>query len=95
MHCAARRPSISARVSQLQVQNLFRPRFVEEAANVVFVGGVGLGESHLVTALIRPLPRALRLPRPRPQTRLHAEIPPWPVQTSWANAELPAPTPAV
>ena len=38
-------------INQLQVQNLFRLRFVQEAANVVFVGGVGLGKSHLVTAL--------------------------------------------
>ena len=34
--------------NQLQVQNQFRLRFVQEAANVVFVGGVGLGKSHLV-----------------------------------------------
>ena len=39
------------KINQLQVQNLFRMRFIEEAANVVFVGGVGLGKSHLVTAL--------------------------------------------
>ena len=39
------------KINRLQVQNLFRLRFLDDAANVVLVGGVGLGKSHLVTAL--------------------------------------------
>ena len=39
------------KLNRLQVQNLFRLRFLEEATNVVLVGGVGVGKSHLVTAL--------------------------------------------
>ena len=31
--------------------NLFRLHFVEHASNVVFIGGVGLGKSHLAIAL--------------------------------------------
>ena len=38
-------------LNRLQVQNLFRLRFLDDATNVVLVGGVGLGKSHLVTAL--------------------------------------------
>jgi len=39
------------KINRLQVQNLFRLNFIEEHANVIFVGGVGLGKSHLATAL--------------------------------------------
>ena len=39
------------KINRLQVQNLFRLRFLDDASNVVLVGGVGLGKSHLVTAL--------------------------------------------
>ena len=39
------------KINRLQVQNLFRLRFLDHATNVVLVGGVGLGKSHLVTAL--------------------------------------------
>jgi len=38
-------------LNRLQVQNLFRLRFIEEAANVVLIGGVGLGKTHLSIAL--------------------------------------------
>ena len=38
------------KINRLQVQNLFRLRFLDDATNVVLVGGVGLGKSHLVTA---------------------------------------------
>jgi DNA replication protein DnaC len=38
-------------VNRLQVQNLFRLRFIDEHANVIFIGGVGLGKTHLATAL--------------------------------------------
>ena len=36
-----------------QVMNLIRLHFVEHASNVVFIGGVGLGKSHLAIALAR------------------------------------------
>ena len=39
------------KINRLQVQNLFRLRFIEETANVVFIGGVGLGKTHLSIAL--------------------------------------------
>lgn len=38
-------------INRLQVQNLFRLRFLEEKANVIFLGLVGLGKTHLATAL--------------------------------------------
>jgi DNA replication protein DnaC len=38
-------------LNRLQVQNLFRLRFIEDAANVVLIGGVGLGKTHLSIAL--------------------------------------------
>jgi DNA replication protein DnaC len=39
------------KINQAQVQNLFRLKFVENKSNVVFIGGVGLGKTHLTTAL--------------------------------------------
>ena len=39
------------KINRLQVQNLFRLSFVEESANVILVGGVGLGKTHLSIAL--------------------------------------------
>jgi DNA replication protein DnaC len=39
------------KINRLQIQNLFHLNFVPEKANVVFVGGVGLGKTHLATAL--------------------------------------------
>jgi len=39
------------KINRLQVQNLFRLRFVEDKANVIFLGGVGLGKTHLASAL--------------------------------------------
>jgi DNA replication protein DnaC len=38
-------------INRPQIQNLFRLQFVEQKANVVFLGGVGLGKSHLAVAL--------------------------------------------
>lgn len=38
-------------INRLQVQNLFRLKFVEDKANVIVLGGVGLGKTHLATAL--------------------------------------------
>jgi DNA replication protein DnaC len=39
------------KVNQAQVQNLFRLAFLQDKASVVFIGGVGLGKTHLATAL--------------------------------------------
>ena len=39
------------KINRLQVQNLFRLAFVEEKANVIFLGTVGVGKTHLCTAL--------------------------------------------
>ena len=39
------------KINRLQVQNLFRLKFVEDKANVIVLGGVGLGKTHLATAL--------------------------------------------
>ncbi len=39
------------KINRAQVQNLFRLKFVDDFANVVFIGGVGLGKSHLAIAL--------------------------------------------
>lgn len=40
-----------SKINRLAVQDLFRLKFIEERANVVIVGGVGLGKSHLSIAL--------------------------------------------
>jgi len=39
------------KINRSQVQNLFRLAFLQDKASVVFVGGVGLGKSHLAMAL--------------------------------------------
>jgi DNA replication protein DnaC len=39
------------KLNRLQVKNLFRLQFIPDKANVIFLGGVGLGKSHLATAL--------------------------------------------
>lgn len=38
-------------INRLQVQNLFRLSFIKEQSNVILVGGVGLGKTHLSIAL--------------------------------------------
>lgn len=40
-----------AKINQLQIQNLFRLAFINDKANVIFLGGVGLGKTHLSIAL--------------------------------------------
>jgi DNA replication protein DnaC len=39
------------KINRLQIQNLFRLEFLTQKANVIFLGTVGLGKSHLATAL--------------------------------------------
>ena len=39
------------KVNRAQVQNLFRLAFLKDKANVIFMGGAGLGKTHLATAL--------------------------------------------
>lgn len=39
------------KINRAQVQNLFRLAFMAQKGNVIFMGGVGLGKSHLATAL--------------------------------------------
>ena len=39
------------KINRLQVQNIFRLAFIEQKANVIILGGVGLGKTHLCTAL--------------------------------------------
>jgi|SRR5688572_13319041 len=39
------------KINRLQVQNLFRLEFLTQKANVIFLGTVGLGKTHLATAL--------------------------------------------
>src|SRR5260370_38508251 len=39
------------RLNRLQVQNHFCLAFIKAKANVIFLGGVGLGKTHLATAL--------------------------------------------
>ncbi len=39
------------KINRTQIQNLFRLAFLAEKTNVIFMGGVGLGKSHLSCAL--------------------------------------------
>ena len=39
------------KINRPQVQNLFRLAFLKDQANVIFMGGAGLGKTHLATAL--------------------------------------------
>jgi DNA replication protein DnaC len=39
------------KINRPQVQNLFRLSFLKDKTNVIFMGGVGLGKTHLVSAL--------------------------------------------
>lgn len=39
------------KINRLQIQDLFRLQFVQDKANVVFLGLVGLGKTHLASAL--------------------------------------------
>ena len=39
------------KINRLQVQNLFRLNFIKDKGNVIFLGTVGVGKTHLATAL--------------------------------------------
>ncbi len=39
------------KINELQVKNLLRLSFVEKKTNVILMGGVGLGKSHVASAL--------------------------------------------
>jgi hypothetical protein len=39
------------KINRTQVQNLFRLAFFKDKTNVIFLGGVGLGKTHLASAL--------------------------------------------
>jgi DNA replication protein DnaC len=39
------------KINRLAVQNLFRLKFIEDKANSILIGGVGLGKSHLAIAI--------------------------------------------
>jgi len=39
------------KINKTHVQSLFHLKFIEEKANVIFLGGVGLGKTHLAAAL--------------------------------------------
>ncbi len=39
------------KINRAQIQNLLRLNFIEQQANVVFLGGVGLGKTHLAITL--------------------------------------------
>ncbi|MCP4257587.1 MAG: ATP-binding protein [Planctomycetes bacterium] len=39
------------KINRLQVKNLFRLQFINSKSNVIFLGGVGLGKTHLASAL--------------------------------------------
>ena len=39
------------KINRQHIQNLFRLKFIESNTNVIFLGGVGLGKTHLAIAL--------------------------------------------
>jgi len=39
------------KINQGQIKNLFRLKFIEEKSNVIFIGTVGVGKTHIATAL--------------------------------------------
>ncbi len=49
MICRSKR--FSAPINRLQIQHLFHLNFIRKKENVVFLGGVGVGKTHLATAL--------------------------------------------
>nr|WP_320191897.1 IS21-like element helper ATPase IstB [uncultured Desulfobacter sp.] len=39
------------KINQAQIKNLFRLKCIEEKSNVIFIGSVGVGKTHIATAL--------------------------------------------
>lgn len=39
------------KINRMQIQHLFHLEFIPQKANVIFIGGVGLGKTHLATAI--------------------------------------------
>jgi len=39
------------KINQLQIKDLFRLQFMKDHSNIILLGGVGLGKTHLATAL--------------------------------------------
>jgi DNA replication protein DnaC len=39
------------KINKMQVQNAFRLNFIDTKSNIILIGGVGLGKTHLATAL--------------------------------------------
>lgn len=39
------------KINRAQVKNLFRLKFIEEKSNVIFIGSVGVGKTHIASAL--------------------------------------------
>jgi len=39
------------KINQLQVKDLFRLQFMKDHSNIILLGGVGLGKTHLAMAL--------------------------------------------
>lgn len=39
------------KINRVQIENLFRLKFIEEKSNVILIGSVGVGKTHIATAL--------------------------------------------
>jgi len=39
------------KINRIQIQNIFRLNLIENKSNVIFIGGVGVGKTHLASAL--------------------------------------------
>ncbi len=39
------------KINKMQIQNLFRLKFIENKSNIVFIGPVGVGKTHIASAL--------------------------------------------
>jgi len=39
------------KINRLQIENLFHLKFIEKKSNVIFIGSVGVGKTHIATAL--------------------------------------------